>query len=179
MDRFNHYLLGALLACALAGCATSEKSKEKKEATSVRLFLESDFDTGGKTETVPIFRASPTLVQIQKTPFLDEGSLTDAQVVQTVGGFAIALRFNFHGSLSLENVTTSYRGRRIAVYALFTESRWLAAPMITQTITDGTLVFTPDATRAEAERIVRGLNNVAIKLGNRTKDGRPKKEGAL
>ena len=43
----------------------------------------------------------------------------------------------------------------------FGELRWLAAPILQQRIRDGLLVFTPDATREEAERIVRGLKNVA------------------
>ena len=33
------------------------------------------------------------------------------------------------------------------IYSLFTEGRWLAAPKITSSIKDGTLLFTPDATR--------------------------------
>ena len=41
--------------------------------------------------------------------------------------------------------------------------------MIAQRIPDGYFTFTPDATRAEAQRIVRGLNNVAAKLGNAPK----------
>jgi hypothetical protein len=41
-------------------------------------------------------------------------------------------------------------------------------------ILDGTLTFTPDATREETERIVRGLNNVAIRAGNKSKTDSPK-----
>ena len=175
--RFNHYLLGALLVVALAGCATSKSSSEKKEATSLRLYLESDYDTGGKTDTVPIYRSSPILVKVEKVPFLDEGSLTEAHVVDTVGGFAIQLKFNSHGSLILEQVTTSYKGRRVAVQAVYTEGRWLAAPMIARRIADGDFAFTPDATREEAQRIVRGLNNVAVKLGNAPKKSKEKSDG--
>ena len=34
-----------------------------------------------------------------------------------------------------------------------------------RTITNGVLIFTPDATREEAERIVLGINNAAEELG--------------
>ena len=61
------------------------------------------------------------------------------------------------------------------VHTVTTEARWLAAPRISQRIKDGVLVFTPDATREEAERIVRGLNNVAIKLGNKPKPAKADK----
>ena len=42
--------------------------------------------------------------------------------------------------------------------------RWLAAPLVQTHITDGLLVFTPDATREEADQIAAGLNTVAKKL---------------
>jgi hypothetical protein len=40
------------------------------------------------------------------------------------------------------------------------ESGWLAAVLVREPITDGVFQFTPDATRAEGNRIVRGLRNV-------------------
>ena len=63
--------------------------------------------------------------------------------------------------------------RRLAIAAQFGEKevqmRWLAAPVIRKRVTDGILAFTPDASREETELIVRGLNNVAVKLGNQPK----------
>ena len=41
---------------------------------------------------------------------------------------------------------------------------WLAAPLIRRPIADGVLTFTPDASREEAEKIVKGLNNVTEKI---------------
>ena len=71
------------------------------------------------------------------------------------------------GTALLEQCTTRNRGRRIAIFSQFGEKmkdyRWLAAPVISRRITDGVLVFTPDATREEAEEIAAGLNNVAKK----------------
>ncbi len=37
-------------------------------------------------------------------------------------------------------------------------------PRINRRISNGELVFTPDATREEAERIVKGVNNVSKKI---------------
>lgn len=178
-NAINPFLAGACLIAVLAlavGCASSEEKQKRKEASSLRLFLEQEFDPGDKTTLVPVYRANPELVRIEKVPFLDEGHLTNADVVDVVGGFAIVVTFDFHGTLVLENISNSFRGRRIAVYSMFTDGRWLAAPVIGGRITDGRLVFTPDCTREEAERIVRGLNNVAIKLGNKPKPGKEKKE---
>jgi hypothetical protein len=173
--RFNNYLAAFLVLAVLAGCASSEERQQKKAEAEVRLFLEAEYDTGNKTEVVPIYRSAPTPLRIFKQPFLDSAYLTEAAVVDTMGGFAMVLRFDFHGTLTLENYSTAYKGSRVAIQAVFPESRWLAAPRVATRITDGTLAFTPDATREEAERIVRGLNNVAVKLGNQTKPGKPKK----
>jgi len=47
--------------------------------------------------------------------------------------------------------------------------RWLAAPVISRRIPDGVLVFTPDASRAEADDIVLGLNNIAREVEKKNK----------
>lgn len=171
LGSFNCILVAALGLAGLAvGCRSPQERQAASELSTLRLYLETDVDTtGDKTAVVPVYRASPVLVRIAREPFLDEGAITDARVVDVVGGFAIALRFNLHGTWVLDNVTTSYRGQRMVIHSHFTEGRWLAAPKITTSLRDGVLVFTPDATREEAERIVRGLNNVAVKLGNRPK----------
>ncbi len=49
----------------------------------------------------------------------------------------------------------------MAIAAEFGQMRWIAAPVIKERLGDGVLVFTPDTTRQEAERIVSGLTRVA------------------
>jgi hypothetical protein len=48
-------------------------------------------------------------------------------------------------------------------------SRWIAAPLLSGRISTGLFAFTPDTTREEADRIARGLNNVAeqVRKGKR------------
>ena len=164
--RFNTYLscLVALLFCA--GCETTkEDRRKKKEMTLMRFHIETNPDGTERTTTVPVFRANPSQINIMKVPFLDEGSVAQAALVEGQGGgFMISVQFNHHGTLLLDNMTTTFRGQRVAVMAVFGETRWLAAPQIVRRLTDGILTFTPDCTHEEAERIVRGLNNVAKKL---------------
>ena len=50
------------------------------------------------------------------------------------------------------------------------DERWLAAPKISQPITNGLLIFTPDATEEEARQIVQGLNNAAKKYQDKELD---------
>ncbi len=168
LTRFNNYLLCLLVVLLASGCASSETRKKKKEASTLRLYLEADAGSTRGT-AVPVYRASPMLLNVERTPFLDEGYLANASVVDVVGGFAIQVRYEYHGTLVLEGVTASNNGKRIAVYSQFPGGRWLAAPKITSRIANGTFTFTPDATREEADRIVNGLNNVAEELGNKPK----------
>jgi len=154
-----------LLAGFLAGCQSS-KDKDK-EFTLIKLHAETT-DSGSEfSKSVPIFRASPTYVTIDRNSFLDENDLVKASIEED-NGFAIRLQFNEHGVLLLENVTRANQGGHIAIFCDFgQESRWLAAPAFDHPITDGIITFTPDATREEADRIVRGLNNEVKELNSK------------
>jgi hypothetical protein len=165
LDRFNIIFLLATVALAgLAGCKSAESDKNKELST---LRVHTQAATEGAT-AVPVFRENPVLVRIEPAPLLTEGEVAKAAVVEVVGGFAIEVQFNRHGSWLLEQYTTANRDRHLAIFSEFgattNETRWLAAPRITHRIADGKLVFTPDATREESERIVRGLTNAAKKL---------------
>jgi hypothetical protein len=177
---FNTYLLPARfvrsVACSAVwgimlvvvagtvGCKTTQNKPSSKEASTLRLHLEVNPDGTPHTMSVPVFREKPSKVSVYREPFLTEGDIEEAAVADGIGGFAVKIQFNRHGAWLLENTTTSYRGRRIAVESEFGQKRWLAAPIIARRISDGLFLFTPDASREETERIVRGLNNVARQL---------------
>lgn len=167
---FNIYLLMAIVTCGL-GCETTGTAKRGKEAATLRLHLEVNPDGTPHNTTASVFREKPFLVTINREPFLTEIDLESAEVVKAdaFGGFAIRVQFGRHGALLLENVTTVNRGRHIVMQSQFTESRWIAAPLISKRITDGAIVFTPDATEEEAQRIVRGLNNLIAEVKKRSK----------
>jgi preprotein translocase subunit SecD len=165
--RFNIYFLSILMLLCF-GCKTSEEKKRNKEATTLRLHIETNQDGSNRNSGISVFRDVPTLVNIELDPFLNEGDVEMAAVVPAMGGYAIRIQFNKRGAWILENTTTSYKGRRIAIFSQFGDARWLGAPVISQRITNGTLMFTPDASLEEAERIVRGLNNVAAGIKKRS-----------
>ncbi len=160
--RFNsfniHLLLLAVWVGLAAGCKTTEERKQGKEASTLRFHLEVNPDGTHHNATVTVYGIP---VNAQREPFLDEGSILEASVVDTLGGFALKVQLDRHGTFVLDNMTTSSKGQRIAVFSQFGQARWLAAPVINKRISDGVFVFTPDATKEEAERIARGLNNVA------------------
>ena len=161
IGRFNFYLL-AVWATALlaAGCDTFSK-KGKYEESSLRLHLEVNAAGGTQGTNVLIGRTSPFSLSVDRQPFLSEFHMESAKVVDLLGGFSIAIQFNPEGTILLEQYTTEYRGRHAAVLAEFGVMRWIAAPVMQNRITSGQFLFTPDTTREEAERIVRGLNRVA------------------
>lgn len=165
-NRFNIYLAFALLI-TLTACLTPEEKKQAKEVALIRLHLEGSVSRPDKNSPAKINRANPVTVSVETDPFLDSGSLDKAAVIEVLGGFALQLRFDKHGTFVLDSMTTANRGRHIAIFAQWTEGRWLAAPIVSQRIADGVLTFTPDASREEAEDLARRLNNTAAKLKKR------------
>jgi hypothetical protein len=137
----------------------------------LHIHLEAKADATKRSYPVPVFRAHPYQINIEKEAFLDQRDVVKAAVTEELGGFGLRIQFDPQGSLLLEQYTGSNSGRRLVIFAQFVcttnaqmvESRWLGAPRITRRISDGVLVFTPDATREETTQIVLGLNNVARK----------------
>lgn len=175
----NTYLCAcAALALFLTGCTSPEEAKPKpnqkkgKEQALLMLHIETVADGTPYSRSITVPRNSTSPLTIEARPFLDNGSLLEAAVVNTdkFGGFAIQLQFNQHGIFALDTITSSSRGKHIAILCHYGQERWLAAPTVTRRISNGLMQFTADVSREEAEYVVRGLNNVAAKL---------KKKGAL
>jgi hypothetical protein len=163
--RFNIILFVVALGL-FAGCKTAEEKKKAKEATFLRFHLETNPDGTRHNAPVPVYRANPILVNIERDASLDEGFMKKAELVTVddFGNYALKITFDETGTQRLDYLTTMNKGRRLVVNARWTETRFLAAPLITKRIADGVFIFTPDATREECERIVAGLNNVIAKL---------------
>jgi hypothetical protein len=164
LSRFN-IILPMLLVLVL-GCKSSEERKRAKEATFMRFHVEANVDGTQHNMRVPVYRSSPMLVGVERDAALDEGFMDKVELVTAdeFGNQAIKITFNEAGKKRLDYITSSYKGLRLVIQARWTETRWLAAPLITKRITDGVFVFTPDASSEECERIISGLKNVIAKL---------------
>jgi len=167
---FNTYFwLGLLAALAWlpAGCQTG-KSQKKPEA-SLRFHLEANLDGTDRSMPVAIGRSSPFAMAIETKAFLTEFSIDRASVVDAPGGFVLSIQFDREGTWILEQYSVAHKGKRMAIAAEFGELRWIAAPIMRDRISNGLFVFTPDATREEAEKIVKGVNRVAeqVKSGRK------------
>jgi len=174
-----------------AGCATGDDSgtsdgkspvekdaaNPDKQASTIRFHMETE-SIGMGTGKIKVIRSAPVTLNIEKGHFVDEGYVEDAQVLDGMGSPRILIKLNTSGALRLQMWTVSKQGRRVAIWSKWTEGRWLAAPQVMKPIEDGVLVFAIDGTREEAERIVRGLNNVAVKLGNKPKPDKKAEQAA-
>lgn len=165
--RFNLYLcLAASLVFASACHSTPEEKKKKKEAKELaylEFHLEVNRDGSADNEEVTINRSSPFTINVDKMPFITSADVDEAVIVDEFGGFVIRVKFDWRGTQLLDGATSSNHNKRIAIFARWPESRWLASPIIAKRIGDGVFTFTPDCSREEAEHIVHGLNNVAKK----------------
>jgi preprotein translocase subunit SecD len=162
--NINAFFWALALMCVLSACKTTEEKKEAKEQTLIKIHLEVVSDNNSDRADVPVYRSRPMMVHIDTKEILNNMDITGASVVDVRDGFGIRITFDAHGSRVLENISSRNMGRRLVIYAAWPEIRWLAAPLISHRLGNGELVFTPDATHEEAERIVRGINNVAKKV---------------
>lgn len=156
--RFNLYF-AILLASALGlcGCKTAGS---KEPTTTLRINTEAK-DDSSFTRTIKVYKDESLKMRVHEVPLVSHVDLEDAQVVEVLGGFAIRLQFNSMGRWQIDHYTSINIGRHFAIYVLYGKkpavSRWIAAPIISDRISDGVILFTPDATREEAELIVKGL----------------------
>ena len=144
------------------GCQSTGKKKPGENYSLIMLYLEQNNDGTKYSRQMAVYRADPFIFYVNSKPFLTTADLEKATMMEATGGFALQFQFNRHGTAVLESFTASNKGKRIAIFCQFTEPRVLAAPMITQRNATGIIRFTPDCSRAEAERIIKGLNT-AIK----------------
>ena len=117
---FNIYFTLAAVFFA-AGCGTTDPSHSKKEQKTLRLYLECSHAELTHVGTVLVTRDKVPFM-VDREPFLDEADIIKAALVEDPSGdgtFSIQVGFNEHGSLILEMMTTSNKGRHIVVFSQF------------------------------------------------------------
>ena len=152
----------------LCGCQT-ETHKKGKEVSALRVHLEAGSNGTSTSETISVPpRDDPVLITIEKEPILTEANIIASKVIEAQGGIALQIQFDESSSLMLEQYSAANPGKHFVIFGQWGEKqadgRWLAAPLITHRIAGGIMSFTPDLSRAEADRLVLGLNNVAKQI---------------
>lgn len=157
-----------------------KKVKKEKPMAMIRFFAEVTDD--GTVQKVEVIRSFPQKFPIMREPFMDERDVARATLLETAdGGFVIRVDATPHGRQAMEMATVAINGRHVVIFCQWNvdgqkqpEARWLGAPLVRTPLHNGSIVFSADCTREEAQRIVDGLNNVAVKLKNQPKSKPPK-----
>ena len=154
-----------MLPGLLFGCKTS---KPKPQTAALRVHIETTPDRTGASQEISVLRSTPVLLTIKREPILSEANMVGAKIIEAQGGFAIEIKFDESGTWILEQYSAANPGRHFAIFAQWgdklSDGRWLAAPFISRRISNGTLSFTPDCSREEADKLVAGLNEAVKEI---------------
>ena len=163
LGRINTYFT-ALAVVLLTGCVSTGPGKGDTDLSTIRVHLETNPDNIGMSRRIQV---GPEPLQSFSVagPALGEMHLLAAQLWEgNAGEYAVHLQFDRQGAQMLEMYSMSYRGKRLAIFSQFPHPRWVGTFRMDRRIGDGTLLFRPDATRDEAQRLVTGLNKAVAKL---------------
>ena len=146
----------------VSGCEMLKNKLHHGPVAQLRIHIESNAKAPGSTQTVSVIRSQPVLVNISNEPIMTEANIAGARLVDTRGGFLLALKFDELGTWALEQYSAVNPGKHLVVFGHWgdkpEDGRWLAAPQIPGRVATGELTFTPDASREEMEQFVKGLN---------------------
>jgi preprotein translocase subunit SecD len=158
MQTLKIALCFALAATLFAGCAIFQK---KQDETTMRLYEQADSALPAeRLRTIEIPRANLTLT-INPFPTLTERDVQSAESYDTAGGKAIFLRFDAHGTVLLDEMTTRTRGQYVAVLI---NDRPVSIWLVNQRIINGQFLVEGDFTDEEAKKAVDELNKLSKKI---------------
>lgn len=163
----NEVAATLLLAIGLFSNGCSSLPGQTKSKATVAIYLEGSPVEEGRVIPIEIFRAAPRVLHIYRSPTIGMDSFDTLTLRETVdGGHVLHITLNRSGTLYLENLSISQRGKRLVIGASFGENnpqlRWLSALLISEKISNGNLIFTPDASIAECKQIVDGVNKKMV-----------------
>jgi hypothetical protein len=120
LRSFNIFFVLICATVAAGGCAMIKKATApKKDMATIRLYLEGERADTATAGTV-LVTSNKFAYIIEKEPFLNEGDLAKASLVNDPdGSFSIQLQFNDHGTLLMDMYTASNKGRHIVVFSQF------------------------------------------------------------
>jgi preprotein translocase subunit SecD len=147
----------ALAAACLVGCATFGKRPEE-----VTLRIHEESSSSLPAETFQTVEIPHTDVKLSVSPFpvLTERDVQAAELYDTAGGKAIFLRFDPHGTIVLDEVTTRDRGQYLVI---FLNKRPVGSWSVNQRIINGQFLVEGDFTDEEAKKAVEALNKLGEK----------------
>jgi hypothetical protein len=151
----------ALTVACFSGCAQiASMSKKPEDEVSLRINEESSSSLPSEAfQTVEI---PHTNVKLSVSPFptLTEQDVQSAELYDTAGGKAIYLRFDPHGTILLDEMTTRERGQYVVI---FLNRHPVGSWFVDHRIVDGQFLVEGDFTDEQAKKAVENLNKLSKK----------------
>ena len=159
-----------VLLTSLPGCVKKYSVDTGRDKAQLALFIQGFPQQGEETQLLKVYQAKPKLVYIDPKPVMrgDSGMITLSKVIDTQDGLhAIQLDFTTLGQSVMEHITTNFRSRQLYIVLATNDDHsktnkvkmtCIGSHYINQTFSTP-LVFTPDASRDESEKITKLLNN--------------------
>ena len=173
MKRFlrSHLIIATfVLLTSLLGCVRKYSVDTNRDKAQLALFIQGFPKQGEDTKLLKVYQAKPKLVYIDPKPVMrgDSGMITSSKVINTQDGLhAIQLDFTTLGQSVMEHITTNFRSRQLYIVLAKNDDHsktnkvkmmCIGSHYINRTFSTP-LVFTPDASRDESEKITTLLNN--------------------
>jgi preprotein translocase subunit SecD len=157
MQSLKMALCGSLVMALFTGCALFH---EKPPETTVRIYEEASSALPAENQQTVEIPHEDLKLTVSPFPTLTERDVQSAELYNTAGGKAVFLRFDPHGTIVLDEMTTRTRGQYLAVMV---NQRPVGAWLVDQRIINGQFLVEGDFTDAEARKIVDDLNKLAKK----------------
>jgi preprotein translocase subunit SecD len=152
MQTLKTALCFAVLGVLLAGCALFHK---KEELASLRIYEEANGALPAENRQTVIIPRTGLKLSISPFPQITEQEVQSAELFDTAGGKGIFLRFDPHGTILLDELTTRSRGQYVVVLI---NNRPVSAWLVDQRIINGQFLVEGDFTDEDAKKVVDDLN---------------------
>ncbi len=131
----------------------------KKPEDQVSLRIHEEANSALPAETFQTVTIPHTNVKLTVSPFptLTEQDVQSAELYDTAGGKAIFLRFDPHGTIVLDQMTTRDRSQYLVI---FLNRRPVGSWFVNQRILNGQFLVEGDFTDEEAKKAVEALNKL-------------------
>jgi preprotein translocase subunit SecD len=145
------------LACGCSVISSLHGVQQPKVDTTLRFYEQADAGLPPENVQSVVLPHSGLKLTIAPYPTLTERDVQSAQLYNTAGGKAIFLRFDPHGEIVLDEMTTRTRGRYIVVMI---DNHPVSTWLVDQRIINGQFLVEGEFTDEEAQKIVDDLNTL-------------------
>jgi len=157
MQILKAALCFVLVGPLLTGCALFHK---KDELATLRIYEEANAALPAENRQEVTIPRTGLRLSISPFPTLTEQDVQSAELYDTAGGKGIFLRFDPHGTIVLDEMTTRTRGQYIVVLI---NNHPVSAWLVDQRIVNGQFLVEGDFTDEDAKKIVDDLNEQSKK----------------